>query len=514
MVKYRHLARRFAWMVALLAPLIPANLAWAFSVSNPTHNVSPTYYDACYIEGSQSKACGTAILNQMNTVNKSEGAEKVVLPPDYYQLTPAEQVFVITNLNRLAFGLPAIPAMNADANAYALGNTSSGALGNTDPSVPGALSTGQSVVAWDGNWAEDINVLSSDFNWMYNDGLGSFNIDCTTTKTSGCWGHRDNILENWDTLLTNAGWTSINLAAGAAEVAINGMESITYDAIATTTPAPPSFTWDTILASYAAAGLEPVVPFTTSRPTLTSGALVRISGSSELYWVSGGTLHPILSDAIQTGIFGVTDTPVTTLSAPITYPIGEPAVAPFRSGMLMQAFGQKPVYLVMNGVLHHVANPQTLAALGFQFNQVTHVPTLPDFWPIGTEVTLNSIPTYNGELLRFQGTAPVYLDWKGALHHIQSPAEFSALGFHWSWVANLPNALGNTPVGSPVVLPGSWFSDGTLIQVRNQNPVYLVANGQLHHIASLAAFRGLQAIWGQVLKVSHLPSLSMGTPIS
>lgn len=513
LVNFRRLARRFSWAAGLVSLLIPANLAWAASLPNPTSNVAPNYYDTCYVDGSQSKACGTTILKQMNAVNKTEGEKKVVLPPDYYQLTPGEQVFVVTNLNRLAFGLPAIPAMNADANTYALGNTSSGALGNTDPTVPGSLTTGQPVIAWDSNWAEDINVLSSDFNWMYNDGLGSFNIDCTTANASGCWGHRDNILQNWNTLLTNDGWTSVNLIAGAAGVKTNGMQSITYDAIATATPAPTSFSWQTVLASYAAAGTKPVIGFAATNSTLVNGSLVRISGSSQLYWVADGSLHPILSNAIQTGIFGVTGTAVTTLSTPNAYPVGEPAVAPFRSGTLIQGFGQRPVYLVINGVLHHVATPQTLQALGFTFAEVTQVPTLPDFWPIGASVTTASIPHYNGELIRFQNTAPVYLYWNGALHHISSPSQFSALGLHWSWVANLQNSNPSTPVGSPVSLPGSWFSDGTLVQVRHQNPVYLVANGELHHVASLAAFRGLAANWGQVVKVAHLPNLSMGAPL-
>jgi hypothetical protein len=29
---------------------------------------------------------------------------------------------------------------------------------------------------------------------MYDDGLGSTNVDCTSSDLKGCWGHRDNIL--------------------------------------------------------------------------------------------------------------------------------------------------------------------------------------------------------------------------------------------------------------------------------------------------------------------------------
>jgi hypothetical protein len=32
--------------------------------------------------------------------------------------------------------------------------------------------------------------------WLYEDELGSNNLDCTPTNKVGCWGHRDNILEN------------------------------------------------------------------------------------------------------------------------------------------------------------------------------------------------------------------------------------------------------------------------------------------------------------------------------
>ncbi|HUY24713.1 MAG TPA: hypothetical protein VMV09_05335, partial [Candidatus Saccharimonadales bacterium] len=32
--------------------------------------------------------------------------------------------------------------------------------------------------------------------WMYNDGPGSFNIDCPSASSPGCWIHRDDILLN------------------------------------------------------------------------------------------------------------------------------------------------------------------------------------------------------------------------------------------------------------------------------------------------------------------------------
>ena len=38
------------------------------------------------------------------------------------------------------------------------------------------------------------SALEADFVWMYDDGPGSANVDCTSSDPSGCWGHRHDIL--------------------------------------------------------------------------------------------------------------------------------------------------------------------------------------------------------------------------------------------------------------------------------------------------------------------------------
>jgi hypothetical protein len=38
------------------------------------------------------------------------------------------------------------------------------------------------------------NPLEAIYFWMYDDGPGSSNLDCTAGDPSGCWGHRDNVL--------------------------------------------------------------------------------------------------------------------------------------------------------------------------------------------------------------------------------------------------------------------------------------------------------------------------------
>lgn len=46
--------------------------------------------------------------------------------------------------------------------------------------------------------------LAAMYGWMYYDGPGGFNLDCTSSDSSGCWGHRDNILAD-DVNMIDAG---------------------------------------------------------------------------------------------------------------------------------------------------------------------------------------------------------------------------------------------------------------------------------------------------------------------
>jgi hypothetical protein len=46
----------------------------------------------------------------------------------------------------------------------------------------------------------DYTPLGADFAWMYNDGYGGTNADCTTPSGASCWGHRDLILGPWTTV--------------------------------------------------------------------------------------------------------------------------------------------------------------------------------------------------------------------------------------------------------------------------------------------------------------------------
>jgi len=138
-----------------------------------------------------SQTCVTAALQAIDNARESEGVPGMVLPTDWSQLTPQQQVFTVSNLERTARGLPPLSAMASALDASA----QSAAAENNDPSPPG----GFPWTSWGGNWAGAVgNSLEADYYWMYDDGEGSSNIDCTPTNTSGCWGHRANILMTLD----------------------------------------------------------------------------------------------------------------------------------------------------------------------------------------------------------------------------------------------------------------------------------------------------------------------------
>ncbi len=69
---------------------------------------------------------------------------------------------------------PPIVGMVAQLNTDA----QNAAAANTDP-TPSSVPPGSTVMSWASNWAEAAGPLGSNYNWMYDDGPGSGDIDCT-----------------------------------------------------------------------------------------------------------------------------------------------------------------------------------------------------------------------------------------------------------------------------------------------------------------------------------------------
>jgi ribosomal protein L24E len=180
------------------APTVPAPVTKAYPQSrqgilppgNPPANIAPSPNFLSYCSGSQyddSSACVSTTLAAIANGREAEGLPGLVLPTNWSGLSPQEQMFVATNLERTVRGLAPLSGMASALDGAAAG----GAAQSNDPQPPAGFPWSQ----WGSNWAGAVgNPLEADYFWMYDDGPGSSNIDCPQAGASGCWGHRDNIL--------------------------------------------------------------------------------------------------------------------------------------------------------------------------------------------------------------------------------------------------------------------------------------------------------------------------------
>jgi hypothetical protein len=208
---------------------------------NPPSNLAPNpnYYVTCSNavtdgQAADSVACNQAAVAAINNGRASEGLPPLTLPSGFYGMPGIFQTFILTNEERISRGLTPFYGLASSLDSTAM----IGALANTDPPV----NFGPNEVARIGsNVAVDFSPAAAMYDWMYNDGWGgsranTTNFDCTSATSSGCWGHRDNIL-----MADHAGDVPIMGAAFIPETQathpFNGAKYFTVDAtIGTFTP--------------------------------------------------------------------------------------------------------------------------------------------------------------------------------------------------------------------------------------------------------------------------------------
>ncbi len=177
--------------VVNIAAAGPAQALGILPPANPPANraLDPAQVAACEQAGANlSASCEQEALAQIDAARSSEGVGPMTLPSDYLALTAAEKLAAVIALERSDRGLPVpaglVAAYNQDAQV--------GADTYTDPAAPSGYATFGSIEA-EGLYS----VLLTDYEWMYDDGYGSANVDCTSPSGSGCWVHRDVILGNY-----------------------------------------------------------------------------------------------------------------------------------------------------------------------------------------------------------------------------------------------------------------------------------------------------------------------------
>jgi hypothetical protein len=211
-------------------------------LADPATNTSPSqgFVEACSGMGT-SKAdnvrCDAAALKDFDAVRKSEGMGRMVLPRDFATLSVSSQLLAISDIERVDRGERAVRGRSKPLDTLA----QQGAKDDADPQFPNPF-TGNSGGA---NWAGAGNsALLDDFYWMYDDGLGSFNGDCTQSNQSGCWGHRHDIINKYDGPLVMGTGVAYNTHWGTSMTE----EFIGGDGTDKVNVAP---TWHTIAATFA-----------------------------------------------------------------------------------------------------------------------------------------------------------------------------------------------------------------------------------------------------------------------
>jgi hypothetical protein len=177
----------------------------------------------------------------INACRAQEGVGPLRLPSNWGALTPVQQGFVLIDLERVNRGLPAIVGLSAPLNGLA----SSGASSSSDPSFPAG-----GFVGGGGIWAGAPSVLAADYLWMYVDGPGGDNLDCTASDSKGCWGHREIML--WDR-------TAGPLVSGGGYATAGGADSLAYLVLSGYSTANLTFTWASEVKYFASKpGVEPL----------------------------------------------------------------------------------------------------------------------------------------------------------------------------------------------------------------------------------------------------------------
>lgn len=201
--------------------------------ADPASNTPPwpNFLGTCGLtDYNDSFDCVWEVVAAIDNARAGEGLPPFVLPTNWTSLTPGQQLFVATNLERVARGLAPLAAMATALEAAAALAVTAG----VDPTAPPGFPQTEVL----GNWAGPVaNPLEAMYYWMYDDGLGSSNIDCSLSNLSGCWGHRHNLLAS---LACN-----LCVMGGAFGTNAQGTTGVTELIVETRGPIFVDFTWAT-----------------------------------------------------------------------------------------------------------------------------------------------------------------------------------------------------------------------------------------------------------------------------
>jgi hypothetical protein len=224
--------------------LVPAGAS--ADAPNPPENIPLGALPPECAQAPRDGTCENAIIQELDGARAITGLGPYLLPGDFTALAPDRQLLILTDLDRLAYGLTPVPGLDAELDS----STAEGVDGDFDPLPPAELSPGGAVESYAANWAGGFsNVLEAYYEWMYDDGYPSANRDCTSPGASGCWGHRLNVIGSFPA--QSEGSLSLGASAG---VDTGGQPS--YTLLITLTPQAGSYYYSWAEAQAEGAGRE------------------------------------------------------------------------------------------------------------------------------------------------------------------------------------------------------------------------------------------------------------------
>jgi hypothetical protein len=177
-------------VVGPMVALAPSALAQS-GPPDPSANIpmNPPFAEACLTEPT-SRACEQPSLEALDNARATLGLPPYQVPSNFFSLPVDAQLLILADDDRVAYGLPPVRGTLEALDQLA----AAGAQADTDPTGSWSVD-GDPAEAWAANWAGGpIGPLVSYYDWMYDDGPGSPNIDCPPTGGAGCWGHRHDVL--------------------------------------------------------------------------------------------------------------------------------------------------------------------------------------------------------------------------------------------------------------------------------------------------------------------------------
>ncbi|HEX8975503.1 MAG TPA: hypothetical protein VF781_03230 [Solirubrobacteraceae bacterium] len=246
-------ALRAAKLVVMASLALPGSALAASAGPDPSTNFPVDQFPAA-CSAPTSADCTSASLAILDQARAALGQPAYAVPSNFASLTPAEQGFVLANLDRLQYGLAPVTGLTAALDSDA-------AVGVQQVADPQPAAS--NYVAWNSNWAGGFPNMPLAYEaWMYDDGPGSGNLDCTSSNTAGCWGHRHGVLYRFD----NSGPLAMGAAAGTDPSGQSGYTMLLFEGDSSFRPAF-IYTWAQAVAAGAAGGPPAPAATATGPPT-------------------------------------------------------------------------------------------------------------------------------------------------------------------------------------------------------------------------------------------------------